>query len=604
MKFKSKIIFFIILALAVILPLLAQEKKGENVDIEFIFDQKIPMRDGVKLASYVWKPANLEKPLPAIFSFSPYTIETHYKEGPFMVQNGYIYLLVDVRGRGNSEGEFWPWENDGRDGYDIVEWIAKQPWCDGQVGMIGGSYRGTVQWLTLKNMPPSLKAIIPTASAYPGIDFPGMGNIPYSYLTQWLGFVSGNTHNMQYFADTQYWIDKFYKRYSEHIPFSKLAESVASNPRVFKRWISHPHFDEYWKSFTPTPEEFSQFNIPILSITGYFDGDQPGALQYYKEHMRYGNEEGKQKHYLVIGPWNHGGTRMNKEELGGIKFGPKAVVYPDMIQIYVQWFDWLFKGKEKPEFLKKRVAYYVMNRDKWKYTDDWEDVSDATETLYLSSRDGKANDVFHSGSFVKSPPNKQQKPDVFEYDPLKLVPKREASDLFASESFLDQKPAFEKNILIYHSAPLKKDLEIAGYVKLKAYIELNVPDTDFLVSLYEITEEGKSINLGSGVMRARYRNSLSKPELIKPGEINLYDIGLSLYFVRKLDKGSRLRLIVTCLNSPDFQKNYNSGGIVAEETDKDARKAVITLYHDKIYPSVLELPVSKISDSPKKRFKN
>ncbi|MBN1224706.1 MAG: CocE/NonD family hydrolase [Candidatus Aminicenantes bacterium] len=593
MQHKSKCFFLFILLTGLLIPLFSKDKIEDSVDIEFLFNQKIPMRDGINLASYIWKPAKMEKPLPAVFSFSPYTIEMHYKEGPAMVENGYVYLLVDIRGRANSEGEFWPWEMDGRDGYDITEWIARQPWCDGRVGMIGGSYRGTVQWLTLKHMPPSLKAIIPTASAYPGIDFPGMGNIPYSYLAQWLGFVNGNTHNMQYFADTQYWIDKFYKRYSEHIPFSKLTDIVASNPGVFKRWISHPSFDEYWKSFTPTPEEFRQFNIPILSITGYFDGDQPGALQYYKEHMKYGKEAAKRNHYLIIGPWDHGGTRMNKEELGGLKFGPKAVVYPDMIQMYVQWFDWLFKGKEKPEFLKERVAYYVMNKDEWKYVDDWGTVSNATKSLFLSSSDGHANDVFHSGSFVESPPDKPQKPDVFVYDPLKLSPKRKAGELFASDSFLDQKPAFSDDILIYHSDPLEEELEVAGYVGLKAYMELNVPDTDFLISLYEITENGKSVNLGSGVMRARYRNSLSTPEPVTPGEINLYDMNLSLYFVRKLDKGSRLRLIVTCQNSPDFEKNYNSGGVVAEETAKDAHKAVIKLYHDPKHPSVLELPVKK-----------
>ena len=129
---------------------IGQVESTEDVEIDFTFNQKIPMRDGVHLASYIWKPAAMDKPLPVIFSLTPYTIEMAYKEGPFMAENGYVFVLVDVRGRANSEGEFWPWEKDGRDGYDVVEWIAKQPWCDGQVGMIGGSYRGTTQWLTLK----------------------------------------------------------------------------------------------------------------------------------------------------------------------------------------------------------------------------------------------------------------------------------------------------------------------------------------------------------------------------------------------------------------------------------------------------------------------
>jgi len=568
------------------------EQPAERSDVDFTFNQRIPMRDGVELAAYIWKPAEMEGPLPAIFSLSPYTIEMAYKEGPYMASHGYVYLLVDVRGRSNSDGEFWPWENDGRDGADVVEWIARQPWCDGQVGMIGGSYRGTTQWLTLKQMPPHLKTIIPTASAWPGLDFPGIGSIRYAYFAQWLGFVSGVSHNLQYFSDAEYWTDKFYQMYSEHIPFSHLPDLVATNRRVFDKWIGDPSFDDFWRSFTPTPDEFARFDIPILTITGYFDGDQPGALQYYREHMKYGNDEAKRMHHLIIGPWDHAGTRMNKEELGGLTFGPNAVVFPDMIELYVQWFDWTLKGKDRPEFLKDRVAYYVVNRDEWRYVDDWTKISNGTESFYLSSTHGGATDVFHSGSLVPNPPASGQQPDVFTYDPLKLKPKADPSEA-ATDPFLDQRLAFSDDILIYHSRPLEDDIEMAGTVRLEAYIELDVPDTDLLVQLFEITQKGVSIDLGNAMMRARYRNSPATPELVVPGEINLYDIPLYLFHVRTLDRGSRLRLVVTSVNTPEFEKNYNSGGVVAEESAADARTATIKLHHDERHPSRLVLPVKR-----------
>jgi len=233
-----------------------------------------------------------------------------------------------------------------------------------------------------------------------------------------------------------------------------------------------------------------------------------------------------------------------------------------------------------------------MWENEWKYVEKLEDISNKTQIWYLSSQDGRANDVFHSGTLEQTPPPKKQKPDIFVYDPLKLI----AEDKYLKQNpdyFLDQSAAFAEDILIYQSPPLEKAIEIAGYIKLKAYIELNVPDTDFGVELFEIKPDGTSIYLGNDMMRARYRESLSKAELIKPGEINLYEFKRFYFFARKFEKGSRLRLIISCLNSPEFGKNYNSGGVVADETAKDARKATIKLYHDKKYPSFLELPIKE-----------
>ncbi len=583
--------FKIIISILFLLPiiLIGLEKTDSLKEVDIILNQKIPMRDGINLSGTIYKPSNLKDPLPVIFVLTPYISDENQQRGIFFAKNGYVFVSVDCRGRGNSEGEFFPFEKDGKDGYDICSWLSKQPWCNGKIAMLGGSYRGTAQWLTLKEMPPNLKTIVPTAAASPGIDFPGRNNIFYTYDAQWLAFTSGKTLNRRLFADQKYWKIKFLKLFKEHIPYSKLDKITGISGRIFQKWLKHPAFDNYWKSIVPSKEDYKKFNIPILTITGYFDGDQPGAMEYYKNFMKYAAEEAKNKHYLIIGPWDHAGTRHPKKELGGLKFGDNSVI--DMNKLHLEWFNWILKGDKKPEFLKNKVCYYVMGINEWKYTDKLENVSNKILKLYLCSENGRANDVFHSGKLIKIPP-REQKPDTFKYDPLDISPANNYL-LEKPNYLLDQSEAFKKDKLIYHSPPFEKDTEISGYVKLKLYISMNVPDTDFQVFLYEIKPDGKSIYLTSDVMRARYRKSLEKEELVKPGKIEVYNFKTFYFFSRTISKGSRLRLVISCINSPNWQKNYNSGGVVAEETAKDAKIAIITLYHDEKYPSCLELPVFK-----------
>ncbi|MFC2164605.1 CocE/NonD family hydrolase [Acidobacteriota bacterium] len=575
------ILSFLFLA-ALFVPLFSAGTE-KSVEIEMILDQKIAMKDGIHLIAKIWKPAKMEKPLPVVFALTPYIADEGQKWGPFFVRNGYVYVHVDCRGRGNSEGDFYPGENDGVDGAQVIDWIGKQSWCDGQVTMRGGSYRGMVQWQALMNFPKALKTIVPTASGAPGIDFPWPNNIGATYFAQWLGYTMGKTENIDLFTDGKYWGEKYYKMYSEHIPFSKLAKITGSNQKIFQRWVSHPTYDEFWKKLTPSAEQYAQMDIPILTITGHFDGDQHGAMHYYFGHLANSSEEAQSKHYLLMGPWDHAGTRKPKKKLGDMVFGDNSVLNID--KLHVEWYDWTLKGKEQPELLKKRITYYMMNADEWRYADSLEEVANSKMTWYLSSKEGRANDIFKSGKLVPNLPEGELKPDIYEYDPLKLISKEE---YFAgAENIISD----EQDKLIYHSPPLQEDIEVAGYVKFKAYIELNVPDTDFGVALYEIRSDGKSITLGQDFMRARYRNFETKEELVKPGDINLYEFKTFYWFARRLEKGSRIRLIISSLNTPSLQKNYNSGGVVAEETAKDSRTATIKLYHDPKYPSTLEIPI-------------
>ena len=213
---------------------LAEPNKDKTGEIDIVLEQQITMKDGIKLAAKIWKPAGLEKPVPAIFVLTPYISDEAQQRATFFAQHGYVYVSVDCRGRGNSEGEFYPFEQDGPDGAQVVRWITQQPWCDGQVAMLGGSYRGMVQWQTLRELPSGLKTIVPTAAAHPGIDAPWPNNIFASYFTRWLGFVTGKTGNTRLFGDTTYWSQKFYNLYKNHESFSKLAEITGIPEKIFK----------------------------------------------------------------------------------------------------------------------------------------------------------------------------------------------------------------------------------------------------------------------------------------------------------------------------------------------------------------------------------
>jgi putative CocE/NonD family hydrolase len=567
----------------------AEAKPNTPAAVDLMWGVKIPMRDGVRLNATVYRPHGQKDPLPMIFELTPYISDTYHARGYYFAQHGYVFAIVDVRGRGNSEGKFEPSLQEPHDGHDTVEWLARQPWSNGKVTMWGGSYAGFDQWMTLREAPEHLATIVPVASAHAGVDFPAFKNIFYPSLTRWLTYTSGVTGNRNLFDESSFWIAKFTEMYLQHRPFKELDQIVGNPSPTFQMWVNHPALDALWRSLDISPEQYRAIHVPILTITGSYDGNQAGAFAYYRDHMKYGNEAAKAQHYLIIGPWDHAGTRTPKKEVGGLTFGDASVL--DMNKLHTDWYDWTLKNGAKPEFLKKRVAYYVMAADEWKYADALESISNATRTLYLDSDSGRANDAMNSGKLTEAKPTGTQ-PDRYVYDPLDVRP-AELEKEEIKNGLTDQRYALNLfgDGVVYHTEPFPADTEIFGFVKLTAWIAIDVPDTDFEATLYEILPDGTSVALTSDAIRARYRESLSQEKLVKPGEINQYVFDGFTFFSRRIAKGSRLRLVLDCPNSIYLEKNYNSGGVVADEIAKDARTAHITVYHDAVHPSRLELPL-------------
>lgn len=572
-------------------PICAQQKPAaEESAVDMQWAVKIPMRDGVKLNATVFTARGQKEPLPVIFTFTPYIGDSYTDRAVYFAKHGYVYALVDVRGRGNSGGEFWPFENEGRDGYDVVEWLAKQPFCNGKVTMWGGSYAGYDQWTVLKEFPPHLATIVPAAAAHPGVDFPFQYNIFGPYDMQWLTFTSGVTSNANLFGSS-YWGAKAREMYMSHAAYQTYDKLVGNPSAVFQKWVAHPVPDTYYDAMVPSPEQYKKISVPILTITGHYDGDQPGAFTYYKRHMQYGTAEAKAKHYLIIGPWDHAGTRTPKAEVGGLKFGAASVL--DLNKLHAEWYDWAMKGGPKPEFLKKRVAYYLVGAEEWKYADSLESISNAAKTFYLSSN-GAAGDVFHSGVLTEGKDTSRAAADSWTYDPLDTrpgtaEPEENPNYLTSDRGAMN---LFGEGV-VYHSEPFVEATEITGFAKLTLWLKMDVPDTDLEVDLFEILPDGGLVSLTSATMRARYRESLREAKPVPAGATEKYVFDNFTFFSRRIAKGSRLRLIVSSINSTGAEKNYNSGGVVSAETAKDAKTAHISLVHDAEHPSALEVPIVK-----------
>ena len=566
-----------------------KEKEKETLlEIDFKWGEKIPMRDGIHLNATLYCPKT-DKPVPAIFTLTPYIADSYHPRADYFARRGLAFVLVDCRGRGNSEGVFEPFVNESQDGSDIVAWVSEQSWCDGSVTMWGGSYGGFDQWMTLKQFPPQLKTIVPVASAHAGIDFPFFKNILFSYEIQWQTLVSGVTPNANLFAEASFWIEKFRQLYLSQRPFRELDQMVGNPSPSFQTFLQHPTVDSYWKKMWLSPQEYRQIDLPILTITGHYDGDQPGAMHYYRQHMQHGEPEACDKHFLVIGPWDHAGTRTPNREFGGMKFGEASLV--DLNKLHLDWYHWTMLDGPQPEFLKKRVAYYLMGAETWKYADRLDDIANEYRRFYLTSQDGQANDVFRSGDLSDELADNPET-DGYIYDPLDLRP-AELEKEEIKNYLVDQR--YELNLfgngLIYHSQPFEEATEMTGFVRLEAWMALDAPDTDFLVTLSEILLDGQRIQLAQDMLRARHRLSLEEENLVPVGDILRYEFNGFTFFSRQIAKGSRLRLLISSPNSIHFQKNYNSGGVVANESKADARTVQVKLYHSHKFPSFLEIPV-------------
>jgi putative CocE/NonD family hydrolase len=557
--------------------------------VEWQWGVKIPLRDGVRLNATLYKPVGRKDPRPCLFTLTPYIGQSYHDRGMYFAAHGYPFLTVDVRGRGNSEGSFRPLIQEAKDGYDVVEWLAKQPYCNGKISMWGGSYAGYDQWATAKEFPPHLATIVPVASPAAGVDFPAHNNVFGPYEMQWLSFTSGHTGQDRLFGDDAFWASMF-RRWIESGTAYRRFDSFLGNPSpIFQEWVSHPDVDAYWDAYNPSSEQYAKLQLPILTITGMYDDDQPGALAHYSRYMHAASPAARARHFLVIGPWDHPGTRTPKQEFKGMKFGPASLV--DLPQLHLDWYRFTMEGGPQPEFLRKPVAYYVSGAERWRYAVSLEAITAESRPWFLDSAGAGGREVYAAGSLAAAHGGRGA-PDSYRYDPqdLSLAKIESESNL---DSALDQEVFLANRAqLVYVSAPFERDQELSGFFRFDAWISIDQPDTDFAVTVAEIGTNGTVTPLSSDIMRARYRESLRSQKLVTSKQPLRYDFDRFTFASRLVSKGSRLELVLSAANSFGIEKNYNSGGVIADETIADSRTVTVQLFHDAKRQSALYVPVA------------
>lgn len=561
-------------------------------EFDILLNHKIPVNDNVNLAVTAWIPASSAKKHPTVLVSTPYVSNEAHPRARKYVQRGYAMVSLDLRGRGASEGIFVPLDDHGHDVCHAIKWIKQQAWSDGTILMRGGSYRGMTQWMAAGTCPEEITSMIPTASVYPGRDFPTIsGHRMQKYVAGWLGFVSGAASNINYYADSPYWQAKEESTFKNHTPFIDYIDDIGVSSEHYRKWIERLSSPADWETSSLKATDYEKMKMPILSVTGHYDGDQPGALRYYSDHNKSNATDQDTVHYLVIGPWDHGGTRTPRAELSSdITFGLNAAFDMDILNI--DWFDWVLGKGPKPKLLEKAVAFYVGGENKWRYADDLNAIGLDKKLFYLSADKLESYDVFNSGHLIEEPIDNEPT-HTFLSDPLdtRFLDVTDTDwNAIRDGNLRAEFPAFLPETLVFHSKPFETQITMAGQILVTLFLEVNTPDVDVFTTVYAIFPDGTPLYLGGDVVRARFRNGF-EPEFLEKGNVEEFVFKNYLWNAWSFPKGTRLRLSVGPYNDPSAQKNYNSGGKLGFETKADAKTATITLHHNKDFPSRLAFPV-------------
>ena len=552
----------------------------------------IPMRDGVKLFGDVYRPKR-EGKFPAIIIRTPYGVQRDgsHQAPTMFARQGYVAMMVDVRGRFESEGNWDPFRDEGNDGYDIIEWAAVQRWSNGRVGTSGGSYLGHNQWRAASAAPPHLVASFPavaSTSIYKNWAFYG-GAFRLSFNYGW-GVVRMPFRIMQ----PQYWHTESYS--PPELSYDRILWSlplktadVASGKAVkhWRDWVEHQSFDSYWKAFDDE-ERFEKIQAPMHTLGGYFDIFLAGSINgYVGMRNRGGNEKARRGSRMILGPWGHGPS----QKFGDIDFGVAAMV--DQRSMELRWFDYHLKGEQNGLDKEPPVDFFFMGINKWRKAENWPVPGTRYTPVYLASG-GAANTGRGDGSLSFTQPAGAES-DTYTYDPANPVTTLGGNNCCGTPTIAgpkDQRPLESRNdLLVYTSDFLKQPLAIAGPVKMKLHAATDGRDTDWMVKLIDVQPNGYAMNIAEGILRARFRKGVDQMELLEPNRVYEFEVdmaGTANVFL----PGHRIRVDITSSNFPQFDRNPNTGADLGADAKLRVAKQIV--YHSGQRPSAIILPVVNV----------
>jgi putative CocE/NonD family hydrolase len=540
-----------------------------------IHNIRVTMRDGARLSTNVYLP-DASGRFPALLVRTPYNKGTYliasYKT---FLEHNFAVVVQDVRGRHGSDGRFGSITQETLDGDDTLNWIARQGWSNGKVGMVGGSYLGIAQWRAALANNPHLMAIFPVVSGsdeYRDRFYSRGGAVKLGHRLHW---ISDNLKLPWPFSPD-------FNDYIRHMPI-RTADKIATGREVdfWQDALDHPTRDEWWRARS-TWERLSEIRTPAFIVAGWYDNYVEGDLEAFAWLSRRSSA-----HRLLVGPWPHSQTAPFPS---GITFGKDSGAPTRQYQL--DWFNYWMRGPHpKPEFRFPRVRIFVMGINQWRDEDEWPLSRARMTSWYLDSNKG-ANTLNGDGRVGPEMPQREDS-DRFVYDPRRPVPTAGGS-LCCDPKVLPWGPVDQRavesreDVLVYTSAALKQDLEVTGTVRVQLWVSSSAPDTDFTAKLVDVFPNGHARNLCDGILRLRYREGLENVRIGKPGEMYsiTFDVGPTSNVFRS---GHRIRLDISSSNFPRFDRNPNTGRPVADESE--LKIAQQTLYHGPARPSRVILPI-------------
>jgi len=522
----------------------------------FVIDDQllIPTPDGAQIAAILVRPrAPQARKLVSLLNFTIYAKDSwSFADAVKMAAYGYAGVVAYTRGKGRSPGPVVPYEHDGADAATVIEWLARQPWSDGRVGMFSGSYNASTQWAAVKHHPSALKAIATNASNAPGIDTPMQGNVFQSFIYYW-PFYTTDTKSLDDAAmdDTARWHGLERQWYASGRPYRDLDKIDGKPNPVFDTWLAHPSYDAYWRRLIPYAREFAKVDIPVFVETGYYDGGMVGALYYLEQHYRY---RPSANHRLLVGPYHH--TAMQTGVLPVIDgYAIDRVAQVDLQDIRLEWFDHVFHGAPLPELLRDRINFEVMGANRWRHVASLSQMSDQRLRLYLT---GQPTDGGFGFSRVA---------------PIAAAPELRVN--LADRSDVDARPSADRpdtrNALVFFTEPLTHATEVDGLFQGRFTVTTNKRDFDIAVDFYEQRADGRYLPLASYLGRASYMADRGRRRLLTPARPTGLAFQSQTLTARLLAPGSRIVAIVGVPKRPDVQINYGTGGDVSAESIADAK---------------------------------
>jgi putative CocE/NonD family hydrolase len=579
---------------------------------------RVPMRDGIRLSALILFPKDKPRQnLPTVLIHNPYLTEGMVASfSPYiksLIDNGFAVMIQNARGRYFSEGTYTYLGGSGKDGYDTIDWITKQPWSNGSVGAIGCSSSAEEQHKMNAAQHPGFKASVPISSGA-GIGKVGryneMGNFYRGGAIQnfWFSwyFSAGYKYHPVWPAElTREQMLRISKAWNMEpetlkapnldkgiwtLPLNRIMDNLGAMPSDLDDFVNRLPNDPQWKEIE-FGNEGDRSGAPTLYINSWYDVSVgPNVAMFEYQTANAANQTARDNIFMVIAPTLHcqqGRVESEHTVVGDRDMGDARFDYVGLVQ---RWFDRWLKGVDNGVTREPKVRAYVMGSNRWYTGNEWP-VKDAAPMSWYLDSDGGANSLAGNGRLIAGKPGKPSS-DGFSYDPKYPVPSLGGQSccfaVLAGGSF-DQTPVEMRNdVLVYTSPPLQERLDVVGNIEVTLYLASNVKDTDLMVKLMDVDREGRAWNLDEGVQRVRWREGWDKPVFMEAGKVYKVDLP-PLVTANTFDVGHRIRIEVTSSSFPHFERNLNTGGNNYDEKDGVVARNVI--HHGPAYPSRIVIPV-------------